>query len=266
MKGFFAKFLALVLVIFFLNIFQSPIKSFAYSALAPAASFFLNFGDTLSEPFYNFLNVGRIDEENNSLKREVQKLNAEIALLKDNLKQSADFSYAKIKSENDGFDLALVKIAGINPDSDTIIINKGKEHGIQNGMPLISKEKVLYGKVLQSFDNFSEVILISSRNSVFDVKVQPTEGEEKVVYGAIKGLGNFNVFLDLVSLDLELREGSVLITSGLEGFFPANLLVGEVASINKSDTKPFQTSEVKPFFELRSIENLFVITNYLDGN
>jgi cell shape-determining protein MreC len=53
-----------------------------------------------------------------------------------------------------------------------------------------------------------------------------------------------------------------LSTSSLESSYPKDLLVGRIAIMQKNDLKPFQTAKVEPFFDLKSAENLFVITNY----
>ena len=66
----------------------------------------------------------------------------------------------------------------------------------------------------------------------------------------------------VLTIDNNINEGDVLITSALEKTFPKGLLIGKVVKIQKNDQKPFQQAEVKPFFNLNGLDNLFVITNY----
>ena len=129
-------------------------------------------------------------------------------------------------------------------------------------MPVISSQKVLFGRVQKAYKNFSDVLLISSKDSAVDVKIQQQDSSQKTVFGVVKGGGGLSLHLDLVDVDSQLNQGDVLVTSALEGLFPANLLLGNVSSVNKSDLKPFQTASVQQFFNFSDTDNLFVIINY----
>ena len=83
------------------------------------------------------------------------------------------------------------------------------------------------------------------------------------VAGVVKGSGGLLAYLDLVSSNATLNDADTLITSGLEGIFPKNLLIGKITSVDKNDAKPFQTAKIQPFFSTQNIDTFFVITNYL---
>src|SRR5207237_1162769 len=102
----------------------------------------------------------------------------------------------------------------------------------------------------------------SAKTSVVDVKIQQGDITKNLIHGALKGGGNFSIYLDLVDSDSDIKEGDVLVTSALEGIFPPDLLIGKITSSDKNDIKPFQTAKVQPFFDIKNIDNLFVITNY----
>jgi len=93
--------------------------------------------------------------------------------------------------------------------------------------------------------------------------VQRADVTQTPVYGAVKGSGNLSVYLDLVNSNSKLNENDVLVTSGLEGIFPKDLLVGKITSVSQNDLKPFQTAKVQPFYDVQNIDHLLVITNYL---
>ena len=52
-----------------------------------------------------------------------------------------------------------------------------------------------------------------------------------------------------------------MVTSNLGEVFPENLLIGNVEKIVKTGADPFQKANVKPFFNLKSAELVFVITS-----
>jgi len=52
------------------------------------------------------------------------------------------------------------------------------------------------------------------------------------------------------------------VTSALDKSFPKDLLVAKINTIQKNDQKPFQQANVSLFFDIKTADNLFVITNY----
>lgn len=246
----------------FLNIFQSPIRNSFYSISSPFSKAFRQAGSNMSVFFSSFFNASAL-QENDNLKKENQKLLSEVALLQDLARQNQLVQEALDNTKSDNFKMALVQIIGLDLSHDAIIINKGLDNGISENMPLISGQKVLYGRVFKVYKNFSHVMLISNKDSVLNVKIQSSDAVKIPVYGAVKGNSNTSVFLDLVNADSEMKEGDILITSALEGTFPKNLLVGKITSINKNDLKPFQSANIQPFFDIKNIDTLFVITDYM---
>jgi rod shape-determining protein MreC len=82
------------------------------------------------------------------------------------------------------------------------------------------------------------------------------------IFGAIKGNGNFSLYLDLVPSNAPLHTQDVVVTSGQEGIFPRNLLIGSITQSTKNDLKPFQTAPIQPFFDVKNHDTLFIITDY----
>ena len=251
-----------ILLIILLNIFQSQAKNAFYYVSYPVSEVSINFGQKISGFFGGLLGAGNIQQENNDLKTKNQDLLSEISSLKSIIKENQDLKIALENTKNSNFNLVISKIVGLDLQNDLFLIDKGLDDGVQDNMPVISNEKVIYGKVLKAYKNFSQVVLISRKNDAFEVKVQRDQ-DQKTIYGVLRGKGNQSVYMDLVNFDAEINEGDLLVSSGLEGSFPKDLLVGHVTSFNKSDLKPFQTAEVKPLLDFQSIEDLFVITNYL---
>lgn len=253
----------LVFLILLLNIFQAEVKDSFYIISAPVAKNLAKTSNNLSSLLEPFLSSKNLKQENDDLKNENQKLLLEFSLLKENSREEQTLEEVFNSTKGDNFEMVLTKIIGLDASYDFILIDKGSDDGIFENMPVISSQKVLYGKVFKAYQNFSQVMLISSKDSVVDVKVQSDDPAKNSVYGAVKGEGNFSAYLDLIDLNAQIKENDYLITSGLEGVFPRNLLVGKIRSVDKDDLKPFQTAEISLFFEVKNIENLFVVTNYL---
>lgn len=230
----------------------------------------------MSDFFSSFLVFGSLKKENNNLKEENQKLLSQLSSLQQSLQNNQELKNAIENTKNNNFSIVLSKAIGLDSENDMLVIDKGLDDGILENMPVISGNKVLYGKVLKVYKNFSQVMLISNKNSVLDVKIsrslddrgssiksgQNNNPAKPLIYGAVKGNEGLSLYLDLVNADSEIKEGDALVTSALEGTFPPDLLVGKITSTNKNDVKPFQTAQVQPLFDVKNIDTLFVIINY----
>ncbi len=275
----------LMLCIGFLTIFQSPIKNTFYYATSPLLNIFKEAGQSTSTFLGGLFNGASKTQENKNLKEENQRLLSQIFTLQENAKQYQAIKEIAQATQSDNFKLVIAQALNLDTFNDSIIINKGSDDGIYENMPVISSTKVLYGKISKVYKNFSQVALISKKNSVVDVKIYPVksasqneavsseggqfngvkaqDAAENTVLGAVKGSGNLSLYLDLVSSDSKINEGDTIVTSGLERIFPKDLLIGSIISIDKNDLKPFQTARLQSFFDIKSTDNLFIITDYL---
>ncbi len=247
----------------FVSVFQLPIRNSVYFISSPETKFLKEAGRNTLAFFESYFNGKGLKQENSNIKEENQNLLSHISLLQESLRQNQAGTESQEVAKANNFNVVLAGVVGLNVGDDSLLINKGLDDGISQNMPLISAQKVVYGKVLKVYKNFSEVLLISSKNSVVDVKVQRADVTQTPVYGAVKGSGNLSVYLDLVNSNSKLNENDVLVTSGLEGIFPKDLLVGKITSVSQNDLKPFQTAKVQPFYDVQNIDHLLVITNYL---
>lgn len=255
--------IGLILFIVVLNIFQSPIKNTFYALSSPLLNVFLGAGDSTKGFFYSFLRMSRLDNENNVLRQQNQQLLFQILSLQETIRANQAIQSAIQNTREDHFDMVLVEVLGFDSAGDFILVNKGYDDGITENMPVVSSTKVLFGKAYKVYKNFSQIMLISNKSSVVDTSIQQSDTTATPILGVIKGSGNLSLYLDLVQSEAKIKEGDTLVTSGLEGVFPKNLLVGKITSKEKDDLKPFQTASVQPFFNIQNSENLFIITNYL---
>jgi len=130
--------------------------------------------------------------------------------------------------------------------------------GIAVGMPVITSKKILCGRVSETYDNFSRIMLVSDKASFFDAKVLGQDPDPDI-FGVVKGTGSLGLEITLISKDKNIKIGDQIVTSPLEGIFPKGLLVGEINSVNNKDAEPFQSAEIKPLFDAGDINMVFVI-------
>ncbi|MEA3292991.1 MAG: rod shape-determining protein MreC [Patescibacteria group bacterium] len=232
-------------------------KNFIYSTSCPIQGFFWETGDTFSDFFKSIFSAKDIKQELDRVKIENQKLVSENLSLKSLKNENESLRQAVGNDIQKEFQILLSHIIGIDVSGDFILINKGSRDGVLENMPIINAQKVLCGRINNVYANFSKVILLSNKKSVFDAKIS-----ENATFGLVKGKGNFKLFFDLMPQEKEIKKGDIIVTTSSGGIFPEGLLVGEIEKIQKKDVELFQKADIKPFFNIQEANELFIITNY----
>ena len=138
----------------------------------------------------------------------------------------------------------------------SIIINRGTRDGIAVGMP-VSTDLGLVGRIIHVSANASQVQLINDENSAVSSRLQATRA-----HGSIIGQASGVLRLTMVDLDEEIRQGDLVITSGLGGNFPADIVVGQVTSVRQFEFELFQEAEVRSLVDFETLEFVLVITSF----
>jgi rod shape-determining protein MreC len=135
----------------------------------------------------------------------------------------------------------------------TVIIDKGKTDGVDEGFPVVMSQGIV-GQVIEVSDHYAKVMLIIDRNSAVDALVQRSRAR-----GVIKGESTDKCRLDYVLRKYDVRSGDTVISSGLDGVYPKGLLIGQVSDILKNDSDIFQEIAVTPFIDFEKLEEVLVV-------
>lgn len=247
------------LVIFALSGYMQPLFR---SALTP----FISVETWLSTRFmavYEFVTVPRdiasLRSQNEALKSEVAGLQAQVIELQQQLRE-AEILYALLDFSRGNPQSTYVAAAVIGRDPSPflnyVIIDHGSDHGLRHGMPVIT-DQGLVGRIDAVTATAARVQLITDPSSVVNVRLE-SSGTEAQIQGSVTG----EITLEMVSQDVELQPGELILTSGLGGGYPADILVGQVVSVRSTGTELFQSASVQSVVEFNSLQALLVITNF----
>jgi rod shape-determining protein MreC len=134
----------------------------------------------------------------------------------------------------------------------TIMIDKGHEHGVSEGMPVVVAEGVV-GRIVRSSPRYSRVLLITDASSAVASLLQ-----ENRARGVCRGQGEQLVF-DFVLRQEEVKVGDRVVTSGMGGVFPKGLVIGNVKSVDRQEFGLFQAIEVTPAVDFSHLEEVLVL-------
>ncbi len=172
----------------------------------------------------NFQSYSRIYEQNQDLRRELQRMKAwkEAALqLEQENAKLLDLNKVRL-------DPKLTFITGVvladsgSPFRQSVLLNLGHRDGIRDGWAT-TDGLGLVGRVSGVGQSSSRVILMTDSNSRVPVMVQPS-GQRAILSGDNSKLPP----LDFVEAADAVRPGDRVVSSGDGGVLPAGLLVGQV--------------------------------------
>lgn len=261
------KFFIILLVLFlsFGAIFLSSQKLLAYpdSFLNLFVSSFTrpvwSFSGKVSHFFSSVFNIRSVYSDNDYLKDQNQRLIAENSYLKDMIKEKYVIEKARDLQDQDNFDWQIGRIIGMDTQnwSSYIIINIGNKNGIKADMPVITENKLLIGKVVEVDDGFSKVSTIFNPSMKVAVKAQDSEA-----FGILSGDYTKNLAMDLVTKDKALNQGEIVLTSGKDGIFPANLIIGQLKNFQIKPENLFQVANIKSDLDVYDLDRVLVITKF----
>lgn len=257
------------MVLSFFNLLQ-PAQNILTFFLNPLQKVFRQVGTEILSYSEFLKNISTLYTENQELKEQILTLQSSFAELHDLKEENQAFKDQFIETElskgeenssleESADNKAKYLIANIignaaDPTKSTIYIDKGYKHGISLDDPLIYKNN-LVGKVIDVQRNRSLVALLYSPQVIIAVKnissAIPTEG---IVTGEF-GTG---LKLDRVLQNEALSIGDVFATTGREGIFEPNLIVGKVTEIYAIPTEPLKSAKITPLLEFDHLLKVFV--------
>ncbi|NIV15117.1 MAG: rod shape-determining protein MreC [Aliifodinibius sp.] len=218
---------------------------------------------TRFQAFQDFFNAPtdlvRLRQRNAELEAEVANLQTEVIALQQQVTEvellSALLDFARSQRENEYISASVV-FRDPRPFLKYVVIDVGTDDGILSGMPVVSAAG-LVGRIDAVTANASRVQLITDPASSVNVNIQPSD-TTAVLSGSITG----DISLDLIPQDAEVEPGDLILTSGIGGNFPSNILVGQVASVRGEATALFQQAAVQPAVDFSRLNIVLVIVDY----
>ncbi|KKW28898.1 MAG: Cell shape-determining protein MreC [Parcubacteria group bacterium GW2011_GWA2_52_8] len=116
------------------------------------------------------------------------------------------------------------------------------------------RELIPVGVVAEVAENTSAMDLLTSSKVAINALVVPGGAS-----GLVRGEHGLGLTFDLVSQNEVINPGDELLTSGLGGQFPKDLLIGEVSRITSGESELFQRASVLPATNYRDLNFLFVL-------
>jgi rod shape-determining protein MreC len=135
-----------------------------------------------------------------------------------------------------------------------VVLDRGSKHGVVAGEPVIDHAGVV-GQVTRVFPFTSEVTLLTDKDQTIPVQVVRS-GLRSVTYG--RGQSNM-LDLRFMPASADIQKGDVLVTSGIDGVYPAGLAVAKVVQVDAKSADAFARILCEPIAGVNRNRQLLIL-------
>lgn len=228
----------------------------------------LNF---LATPFYQLTDIPRrlgdwgslAFESDSDLRAENEKLKTELLIHQRKLQQMAALAAENVRLRQllNATDMLqdkvlIAELIGVSPNplSHIVIINRGTKDGVYEGQPVLDAFGLM-GQIVEADEDSSRVLLISDPTHAIPVQVN-----RNGVRAIAEGTGDLNrLNLRHVSINADIREGDLLVSSGLGERFPVGYPVAEVEQVVRNSGQAFARVIARPMARLDRSRHVLLV-------
>ena len=149
--------------------------------------------------------------------------------------------------------LGEISHMGRDPFTHTVVVNRGSQHNIKAGQAVVDSKGVI-GQVTRVYPFTSEVTLITDKELSIPIQI-----ERNQLRAIAFGEGNNTLDIPYLPTNVDIKVGDKLVTSGIDGVYPAGLAVAVVTKIQQNQESPFAKIVSTPVAEVNNHLQLLLL-------
>lgn len=201
--------------------------------------------------------------ENEALQEQIDELNRKLVNYYTYQQENAQLrKYLELKTDNPDYKPVAAAVVGRDPNNifGQFTIDQGSLSGISVNDPVVTEAGVV-GWVSFVSSTYSKVTTILSPDTKVSA-VDKVNRESGVIGCDILSADSNIVKLLYLSEDTTVAAGDIIVTSGVGGLYPKNLIVGTVTAVKRSETDVSLYAEVTPAVSVKDVHDVLVITAF----
>ena len=142
---------------------------------------------------------------------------------------------------------------GRDPFTKIVVVNRGSQNRVKAGQAVVDSKGVI-GQVTRVYPFTSEVTLITDKTLSIPIQVERNQ------FRAIAfGEGNNTLDVPFLPTSVDIKVGDKLVTSGIDGIYPAGLAVAVVTKILQNPQSPFAKIISAPVADVSNHSQLLLL-------
>ncbi len=230
---------------------------------------FLKLSTSVSESVNGFLDrfirTEDVFLENEELRRQLREANDKLVEYENIKRENEQFrEFLQLKENNPDYDFETATVIGRDSTSrfGSFTIDKGSVDGIEVADPVITSDGLvgIVWEVGLTYSHVRTVIDISVDVGVYSISTR----DSGIVSGDITLSSEGLCKLRYLPKNSGISSGELIVTSGIGGVFPKNLVVGTVRSIELDSNGLSLSAAIEPAADIAGVTDVLVIKSF-DG-
>ncbi len=205
-----------------------------------------------------------LQAENAALRQQIAQMEETIRQAKADVEENAKLrelmNLTKQRRELE-LESAMITERSVTNWTSSLTLNKGTSLGIEVGDCVIDECGNLVGVIDRAGTNWSTVLTLVDTDTSLGAQVFRTK-DLGVAQGEFSLMRENRLRLDYLPADCALLPGDVVVTSGLNDYYPSGLVIGSVEVVQKDDSGASSYAILTPEADLDSLTEVFVIKSF----
>ena len=238
---------------------QNPVDRLVVRITGPLQHLFVRGLGQLSGGWSHYVALVGVKRENERLAKDNAELRTQLASLSQLAARAARLEQLLDLRSSVLADTAAAQVIGMETSRQFRVLRVRLDRGdaeVRPGMPVIAAGGVI-GRIARAVGRFSDVQLATDPKSSIDVLL-PRTGSR----GVLKGVARDDIYLcrvEYVDQKDQVQKGDAVLTSGLGGIFPRNIIVGHVTKVRHTNASLYQEVEVQPEVDFGRLREVLIV-------
>lgn len=206
-----------------------------------------------------------LQAENAALRQQIAQMEETIRQAEADVEENKKFreliNLTKQRRDLTDFEAAMVTEHAVTNWSSSLTLNKGTSLGVEVGDCVIDECGNLVGVIDQAGTNWSTVLTLVDTDTSLGAQVFRTK-DLGVAQGDFSMMRENRLRLDYLPPDCRLLAGDIVVTSGLNGYYPSGLVIGSVEEVQLDDSGAASYAILVPAVDLDALTEVFVIKSF----
>ena len=245
---------------------SSPLVNAANTVAAPFRAAYTAVADWFNDKQKYYKDYTALEEENAALRKENAEMEETVRQARADreenkrLRELLNLREQRRDITSD-MEAAYITEHTVTNWTSSLTLNKGTAHGVENGDCVIDETGALVGIISEVGYNWSTLLTLVDTDTSLGAKVFRTD-DLGVVQGDFTLMGGNRLRLDYLPADCQLLGGDLVVTSGLGGYYPSDLVIGSVVEVQMDDSGAASYAILEPKVDFDSLTEVFIIKSF----
>lgn len=237
-----------------------PLRNSVSSTMTPVQTGVNQIGNWFIDHISFLSNIANIKKENDELREKVEQLDAKVSQMeKEETELKRLRELLEMSEEYSEYPSVGANVIGRGPGNwfHTLVIDKGEDDGIEEGMNVLSGDG-LVGIVTGVQSKSAQVMAIINDESNVSAMALKT-GDICMVSGNEETIEQGYIRIGELDKNAKVKEGDKIVTSNISSKYLPGLTIGTIKEIQLDDSKLSKTAKLEPVVDFKSLQEVLII-------